>query len=294
MYYRKEKRAQIDNCNICGEVIDLTWDHIPPKFCDNASAKECIHLLDVNAGQDFSKTISQNGIKYRSICKNCNNNLLGSRYDPEYKQIHDEISDWLKRCRIFVNETHLVNFQAIPSGIIVPYDHKLNIAVNRLSRSIVGHILAAKNFYDNQTLTDINLRKYFLDENALPPHGMHLYFYIYPYTTIVISRDFSAIGNGNYRPPKGSCSCLCAFPLAFILVDASSNIEYPCCDLFKYCTRDINEIKTLAIDIRSACYPRTDKLRDPLWPLNINDNEDGVMGVIIGDSARSTVVSRNR
>ena len=33
--YAREKRKLKDRCNICGQVSNLTWDHVPPKFCFN-------------------------------------------------------------------------------------------------------------------------------------------------------------------------------------------------------------------------------------------------------------------
>ena len=38
MYYKKEKRKEIDLCNICGKSKRLTWDHVPPKCCNNRYA----------------------------------------------------------------------------------------------------------------------------------------------------------------------------------------------------------------------------------------------------------------
>ena len=35
MHYIKNKRNQIDSCNICGQVKELTWDHVPPKSSGN-------------------------------------------------------------------------------------------------------------------------------------------------------------------------------------------------------------------------------------------------------------------
>lgn len=65
--------------------IRLTWDHVPPKFCFNSERAKYNSLLEIN--KDYSYTyITQNGIKYRFICSKCNNDLLGSDYDKEYKK----------------------------------------------------------------------------------------------------------------------------------------------------------------------------------------------------------------
>ena len=35
MHYDKVKRDKTDFCNICGKYENLTWDHVPPKCCNN-------------------------------------------------------------------------------------------------------------------------------------------------------------------------------------------------------------------------------------------------------------------
>lgn len=82
MKYSREKRDVKDYCNICGKYGRLTWDHVPPKACDNYDLVKYGTFFDIQDEDPFY-SISQNGIKYRSICSNCNNKLLGSNYDIE-------------------------------------------------------------------------------------------------------------------------------------------------------------------------------------------------------------------
>ena len=80
MHYDKVKRDKIDFCNICGKYENLTWDHVPPKCCNN------MYPIKVNSwwegipeDTNYEKNY-QNGIRYRSLCSECNSKL-GAKYD---------------------------------------------------------------------------------------------------------------------------------------------------------------------------------------------------------------------
>lgn len=79
---------------------------------------------------DRKSSISQNEIKFRTICENCNNNLLGAEYDREYKKLVD--------C--------LYNLYITP-GKIGQYVLIQGLKINRIARAIVGHMLAAREDY---------------------------------------------------------------------------------------------------------------------------------------------------
>ena len=78
-HYIKNKRAEIDRCNICGKIDKLSWDHVPPKsvllepdtYADRLFSNGDLPTPD-NCSGHF-----QSGIKYRNTCKRCNNIVLG-------------------------------------------------------------------------------------------------------------------------------------------------------------------------------------------------------------------------
>lgn len=35
MINKRENKIRIDTCNICLETTELTWEHVPPKCCEN-------------------------------------------------------------------------------------------------------------------------------------------------------------------------------------------------------------------------------------------------------------------
>ena len=142
MHYQKLSRELNSTCNICGNLSTLTWDHVPPKNSFNCFPIKYNPLLIVQAKDEIVKeATSQNGVKFRTICSQCNNELLGKEYDPAMKQY----SEFLRKYLI--------------EEIDVPEELTVKIKINRLCRAICGHLIAALVPYDNI----INLAtKYFL------------------------------------------------------------------------------------------------------------------------------------
>ena len=72
-------------CNICGEEKKLTSDHVPPKGVNRFTRME-LHSVSgaLNALEGKKKKFRQfqNGVKFRSLCRDCNGGLLGKKYDP--------------------------------------------------------------------------------------------------------------------------------------------------------------------------------------------------------------------
>lgn len=274
--YAKEKRKINDRCNICGEISNLTWDHVPPKFCFNDGKIKYNSILEMNRKKIRSQ-ISQNGLKYRSICARCNNNLLGSDYDKEYKKL--------------VNI--LYKFYITP-GEIAQYVEIQEINVNKISRAIIGHLLAARNEYID-VKTENKLREYFLNTNQKPPKEFKLLYYTYIYNTIMIIRDVvpKKFGKVEYAIPEGLISCINSFPIAFILThNCDNNVQLY--DMFELCTDNINEVVNLKIDLLSYMYPNKKAVRNPYWPCNISDEETGTSMILINDNSNSSVFSKIR
>src|SRR4051812_3967694 len=91
-------------CNICCLPSKLTWDHVPPQGSTTLRRAETNSLIDIfrktsdgqrakyhlQEGKELPKTrgrITQNGVKFKTLCSVCNNKLLGARYDREIKHI---------------------------------------------------------------------------------------------------------------------------------------------------------------------------------------------------------------
>lgn len=270
--YDKVKKELIDKCNICGKTAKLTWDHVPPKFCFNDCYVKYNSMLGKN---DLSKkqSISQNGVKFRTICERCNNDLLGAKYDKEYKRLVD--------C--------LYNLY-ITKGEIAQYIILKDLRINKIARAVVGHLLAARDDFCDSDIEQ-ELRDYFLDETALPPKEFKLLYYTYIYNTIMIIRDVVPrhFGNKDYDVPFALQSCLNTFPMAFILARKCEN-KCGLYDMFELCTSDIEEEIDIKIDLLSYLYPNHKCARDPYWPCNVNDDETGTSMILASEVGHSNSI----
>lgn len=152
-------------CNICGKHTNLTKDHVPPKFWHNKQMKRYSVSFGVGnpdmAHREFPYKAS-NGIVFNTLCAECNNTVLGTRGDQDLQQF---VAQYEKKC---------MNLLAgkLPFSI--------NVKANRVARSVVGHMLAAKRFYDEECNVDKVMRKYVLDTSLTPPTDYSLLYYPYP------------------------------------------------------------------------------------------------------------------
>ncbi len=267
MNYKKIKREQIDRCNICGTKAKLTWDHVPPKCCNNCySIKVNSWVKGLPLENSYEKQY-QNGIRFRTLCEKCNNELLGVKYDSELAQFTNQVTS------------------IVTSSVILPAVINIPVKVNRLVRAICGHLLAAKDYYEDVCLIDKRLREYVENEKMSPLDDMSLLYWIYPYSTIALMRDVTVKSFSNkYGFPEGTISIINSFPVAYIL---STSIEHKCglIDLFKYCNDDIDAVVNIPIDCHSCYFPNTEHLRPFLWPCNVSDEEDGVAFLLGNDES---------
>ena len=270
-YVKKKRKNKIDKCNICGKESYLTWDHVPPKFCFNDGRVKYNSMMEFH--EHSKKSLSQNGIRYRTLCDDCNNRLLGVEYDKEYKRLVDTLYNLYTR-----------------TGEMSQYVVIHGLKINRVARAIVGHLLAAReDFFDGKS--EIELRKFVLNPNILPPKNMRLLYYVYTYNTVMIVRDFFPMkfGNMDYKVPRCLMSCLNTFPLAFILADECDD-TCGLYDMFELCTSNIDDEVDIKIDILSYLFPNHKIRRHPYWPCNVSDNEDGVSAVLTSEVAHNDSV----
>lgn len=175
---RRESRARTfesksGRCNICGEHAQLTDDHVPPQAA-TAQQKRSVRILTLPEHLDIERDTrvfsrrSQNGLKFRTLCRTCNGDLLGAKYDPELAAFSRDVGK-------IVSAEHL----HLPPRIAV------EVHLGRLARAVVGHLLAAEVREDMSNEPRGGpfvsaMRDYFLDEDAPWPKSMHLFFWPTP------------------------------------------------------------------------------------------------------------------
>ncbi|MBU0906420.1 MAG: hypothetical protein KKF57_14595 [Firmicutes bacterium] len=127
--YEKHKKQKISICNICLKEDRLSWDHVPPKGGIKLSAVEQEPLMQYLTGNydERKYIISQNGVKYRTLCPKCNA-YLGSNYDISMNKFTLEVGQLLK------------------SKVILPSTINISTKPAHLVRSICGHLFLIKGF----------------------------------------------------------------------------------------------------------------------------------------------------
>lgn len=138
----------------------------------------------------------QNGVKYRSICSNCNNVLLGYEYDPELIDFSHQVKDKI--------EKHL----------FLPIEVKTKI--NRVVRSVIGHLIAHGIDSHRKGPLFNALTDYFLDSSAKWPEELKLYCWPYPNNDQIVIRiaGYVSVQAGI---PNCTFTLIKFFPLAFLI-----------------------------------------------------------------------------
>lgn len=173
------------------------------------------HVVDrLGAEKPGKGRISQNGVKYRTLCTRCNSHFLGTQYDPA-------LIDFSKRVAALLDSP-----LSLPRTVAVPVNPR------RVMRSVWGH-LAAQGVDRYLKGPDTEAwRDYFLDP-ALPlPAGYRFYYWIYPYRRIALKRDHILT---NLKTGASALAWVIKFyPLAFTIWDGKSGYEKDFRDLAEY------------------------------------------------------------
>lgn len=199
-------------------------------------------------GKKQKYQISQNGVKYRSICGDCNNRLLGSKFDPELNEFAVDIATLIK--------TNLY----LPYSII-----RVKAKPALLCKAIVGHMLSATGYYGVSKI-DERFRAYFLNDLVVRPVGFKVFYWIYPYSSIRILRDVGMPQHRgcweDFRKGMGMFSILKYFPVGFIVsnIESYEGLE----DLTRYCGDDLQDEASIPINLNDV--------RPEYWPEAGEDN----------------------
>ncbi len=180
MHYEKQKRAKVDKCNICKQTKELTWDHVPPKAVLVEKSTYAAPLFSTLSSDSHQMTHYQSGIKYRTICAECNGALLG-KYDAAYREFTQSVVQRLDALE-----------DIIRTGGVIPRTITVELQINKVLRSICGHLLSMKKVFDDKTRTDEHLRKYVLNER-LKLDNEHLFCWFYPYPTLPLRNWYCSI-----------------------------------------------------------------------------------------------------
>jgi hypothetical protein len=240
----KFKRNKIDCCNICLQVKEMTWDHIPPKGGIELTPMEINEVYKFMTNASPKPEISQNGVKYRFICKDCNSKL-GRYYDAALNDFSISVGRFLKS----------------KSNLCFPEIIKIKTRPKAIIKSLLGHIVAAKAVIDEVKL-DSKIRNFIFDDSAKIDDDIKIFYWIYPYDCVVIMRDFAmpAQRNGSFSS-SGFFQIIKYFPIAYIITDLESYEGLP--ELTKYKNYGINDEIELPIFLK--------RIEDYDWPERVEN-----------------------
>lgn len=172
----------------------------------------------------------------------------------------------------------------INANLLLPDTIQLTVKINKICRAICGHFLAAKDFYDDESIIDNELREYILEPNLSGKYIAKLYYWIYPYNTVVILRDVVTGGyTGQVAFPSNCISIINSFPLALILDDKEEN-QCKLNDFMCLTSDNIEDTVDISLDLHSLYYTDTDNIRHFMWPCNISNEWDGASMLLGGES----------
>jgi hypothetical protein len=226
-------------CNICRQKKNLTDDHVPPQCCGNnqeISARR-IYAEELTAPQVDAR--SQNGLKFRTLCKDCNGKLLGA-WDGALGVLAEQAARF------------------VDPLLSLPPKLQIVVQPGAILRSFLGHVVAAK-VQDDAVPVDQRIRDYLL--NAAPlPASIKAYCWLYPFAPTIVARDFTFVvaeGQGGVSP--GIISVVKFFPLAFCVVDGSG-------ELTGSNTTPLHQYATLAPTDRASLILNRTHVIQPGWP----------------------------
>lgn len=196
---------EIGDCAICQRRGPLTVDHVPPKGAVRISAVEMTDIINrVSADPKARRAqLSQNGVKFRSLCAHCNNVLLGAGYDLDLIAFTAKVSAILR------------------TSIALPQITSIRGRPHFILRSIVGHLLGAGMAMRPSGPFSEAMAAYVLDPTECMPDELDCYYWPYPYNDQVIIQNASmmeVLGSGQ-KPIL--FKLIKFYPLAFLFTWAS-------------------------------------------------------------------------
>ena len=225
-------------CNICQRVVSsLSEDHIPPKGVFKPSPMNVWCYPDSHKEEKHVRHKANNGLVFKTICKECNS-LLGGSYDKHLNNFLTRIQTTLDTPITLSNPLMV---KCNPTGVI---------------KAVMGHLLASKTGFCNTDIDKLT-RELIFDESVVLPPDVHLYYWFYPYDAAIIATDRTVM-SGLVDAEAAHFAVLKYYPLAFNLMYGGSTMSDPrFIDLTQWNHNDITEEVEVPIYFHKV---------DPLFP----------------------------
>ncbi len=171
----------------------------------------------------------QGGVKFRSICATCNNELLGAEYDPHLIALTTQL------------DLHLKKFQV--------NSFRFDVKLNRVLKAIAGHILAQRiDGYRCSSVRDV-LCTYFNSRGEILPAEWRAYMWTYPYKPTICTDGAVAMFRAVSKEPV-LFGTMKFFPIAFMFCNSDVPERlYPITRLDDKLTDQIDHVVSLSVNV---------------------------------------------
>lgn len=252
----KTKPPAGSRCNICSSDTPLSWDHVPPKGTGNRTKVAMTPLVAAMCGTPAAIRESQNGMKYRTICRSCNS-LLGSEYDPSIISFSRTIDRYIK------------------TSIVLPDPPHCSIRVQRLMKGVLGHLLAAQVDCPSFALSTSELHDYVLDPFEPLPESISLFFWIHDFRGSVAILDMIKCSLRDRSLHR--LHVLKYFPVGFLATPSRSYGGLPSLS----CYRNAGCDEEVRVPVPFGAF------RPPDWPEAPSDHDHTM--TLVGEAAANAV-----
>ena len=188
-------------CAICSKKAKLTEDHIPPRGCVRPTQVAVQNLLFQFPGALNSPgpRRSQNGVKFRSICKVCNSERL-AKFDVDLARLTNAVT------------THALSGLALPSTVTI------DTRPIAIIKSVIGHLLAfTGEERPPKGVFDESLAAYFLGEQHTLDPRVDIFYWFFPYRDQILVRDSAFVRLLKNADRPFAFKLIKFFPLAFFV-----------------------------------------------------------------------------
>lgn len=231
-------------CHICGEVGDLSFEHVPPRSVGNVNTSKSYKIIDIVKQTGHFDLSNRQGIKYqqeqrgsgfRTICKECNN-YLGRHYVREYRDFH------IATATLFHSEPELkqakgLHVETDKANALALFKH---IVSNFCATAQAGAMLDCKDFLLN------------FSSNAFPNRFKVFAFAVPDADSSMVTTRWVAHFTGNDVENYYLAAYVAMFPLGFALLDSKRSTIIPenlGCEITPMAARKWGEKPHMTLDL---------------------------------------------
>ncbi|EPG8943815.1 hypothetical protein L4Z64_001219 [Pseudomonas aeruginosa] len=245
----------------------MTQDHLFPKALARPGQRKVtkiLHPVDPSRRGRQGTFLAQNGVTKATLCADCNNRVLGTELDPSLIETYKAALSALELCRFPV----------------IPDLHLIGVNLNKVARSVAGHLLALDDTPSPRHVMARQLRRFVLDPKAGLHPSLRFQMWFYPFMRQGMLKDLNHVEFGRDYGPMW-ISAMKTYPLAFAFSTAAENPRFRLAgvtDLTPYVTTDVEG--------RFKIRVRTRPIVSINWPFAALPNG----AIFTGDNASLTTV----